>query len=166
MAKRNEQKEYANFVLQLKQNILQSRYNAARLANAEMLWLYYHIGKMLSEKIAANNWGAKIINNLSEDLQKLLPGLRGFSTPNLNKMRAFFETYPQIVSTLSIQLQNNSKPLSATKKSPASKAKKSADPIVSTLSRQFALHRERVLLAECRGECDHRCANASASVPG
>jgi predicted nuclease of restriction endonuclease-like (RecB) superfamily len=137
MAKLNTQKEYAAFVLQVKQNILQSRYQAARLANTEMLWLYYNIGKMLSEKIAANNWGAKIIDSLSADLQKALPGLHGFSTPNLKRMRAFFESYPAIGSTVSSQLPNNKKSLGTGKKTAGSGTVKPDAVIGSTLSNQL-----------------------------
>jgi predicted nuclease of restriction endonuclease-like (RecB) superfamily len=62
---------------------------------------------VLSEKIKTHRWGAKVMDRLSDDLQKGLPGLRGFSTPNLKRMRLFFEAYPQIGSTLSNQLHRN-----------------------------------------------------------
>jgi len=48
--------EYLQFITDLKQNIIQSRYIAARLANKEQLLLYFKTGKMLSEKIAAEKW--------------------------------------------------------------------------------------------------------------
>lgn len=86
-------KEYLQFITDLKQNIVQSRYIAARLVNKEQLLLYFRTGKMLSEKIAAEKWGAKIIEQISENLQKQLPGLRGFSFRNLKNMRQFFEEY-------------------------------------------------------------------------
>jgi len=79
-----------------------------------MLWLYYNIGKMLAEKISTENWGAKVIDTISEDLQNSLPGLRGFSSPNLRKMHLLYEAYPLICSTLSNKLevkhQKTSKP--------------------------------------------------------
>jgi predicted nuclease of restriction endonuclease-like (RecB) superfamily len=82
-------KEYIDFIAGLKQNIIQSRYTAARLVNKEALLLYFKIGKMLSEKIAAEKWGTKVIEQIAEDLQKQLPGLKGFSSENLRKMRRF-----------------------------------------------------------------------------
>ena len=72
------QNDYIHFIAEIKQNILQSRYKAASLANKEMLLLYYQTGSGLSEKIKKANWGAGIIRNISNDLQKELPGLRGF----------------------------------------------------------------------------------------
>jgi DUF1016 N-terminal domain len=55
-------------------------YIAARLANKEQLLLYFQTGKMLAEKIAAENWGAKIVEQISADLQQQLPGLKGIQT--------------------------------------------------------------------------------------
>jgi hypothetical protein len=39
-------KEYIQLITDLKQNIVQSRYAAARLANKEQLLLYFRIGKI------------------------------------------------------------------------------------------------------------------------
>lgn len=86
-------KEYVQFIADLKKNIIQSKYVAARLANREQLLLYINTGKMLSEKIAIQKWGANVLQNISLDLQKQLPGLRGFSYRNLRNMRQFFEVY-------------------------------------------------------------------------
>ena len=89
----NSNREYVQFIAESKQNIVQSHYIAAGLANREQLLLYFRTGKMLSEKIAAQKWGANVLENISLDLQKQLPGLRGFSYRNLRKMRQFFEVY-------------------------------------------------------------------------
>jgi hypothetical protein len=101
-------KEYIEFIAGLKQNIIQSRYVAAKLANKEQLLLYFKTGKMLSEKIAAEKWGAKVLEQIAEDLQKALPGLRGFSYTSLKNMRQFafvYNTYP-IGQSLTGQLEN------------------------------------------------------------
>jgi predicted nuclease of restriction endonuclease-like (RecB) superfamily len=80
----------------ISRQILQSRYRAARLVNRELLLLYYAVGRRLSEKIAAEKWGAKVLEQLSDDLQKQLPGLRGFSFTNLKNMRQFADAYSQL----------------------------------------------------------------------
>ena len=90
------EKSYIQFISELKTQILQSRYRAASLANREMLLLYYYTGRQLSEKIKQENWGAKVIKNIATDLQKELPGLRGFSYRNLKNMRQFYEIYPYL----------------------------------------------------------------------
>ena len=96
------------FILSIKQQIVQSRYVAARLANREQLMLYFKTGLMISEKIKAQKWGAKVLDQISADLQKELPGLKGFSPGNLKKIRLFAEAYaPHLVigSTASNQIR-------------------------------------------------------------
>jgi mRNA-degrading endonuclease RelE of RelBE toxin-antitoxin system len=85
-------KQYPQFITELKQNIIQSRYHAAGLANREQLLLYLKTGKMLAQKIDSEKWGAKVVNQISEDLQRQLPGLKGFSRRNLMKMNNFIPT--------------------------------------------------------------------------
>jgi predicted nuclease of restriction endonuclease-like (RecB) superfamily len=87
-------KNYLEFIRTLKQEIISSRYQAARLANREQLSLYYKTGGLLSEKVKAQKWGTKVLEQVAIDLQKNLPGLKGFSFTNLKKMRQFFEAYP------------------------------------------------------------------------
>lgn len=71
--------------------------------------LYFTVGKFISEKIAKEKWGAKVLENLSNDLQNELPGLRGFSATNMKRMRLFFESWEEhflISPSLTIQLQD------------------------------------------------------------
>ena len=95
-------KKYIQFIADLKQNIIQSRYIAARLANKEQLLLYFKTGKMLSEKINEEKWGAKVVEQIADDLQKQLPGLRGFSYRNLMNMKRFFNEYQSIIILQSV----------------------------------------------------------------
>jgi hypothetical protein len=69
---------YNHFIIEVKEQIVRSRYLAARLINREQLLLYLIIGKRLSEKVASEKWGTKVIEQIADDLQKELPGLRGF----------------------------------------------------------------------------------------
>ncbi|MBY0536744.1 MAG: PDDEXK nuclease domain-containing protein [Chitinophagaceae bacterium] len=89
-------KNYIEFIQLLKQEIIKSRYQAARLANREQLLLYYKTGKMLSEKVQAQKWGAKVLEQIAVDLQSNLPGLKGFSFTNLKKMRQFYQAYQNL----------------------------------------------------------------------
>jgi predicted nuclease of restriction endonuclease-like (RecB) superfamily len=95
------EKSYLGFIAELKQSILKSRLQAARLANREMLLLYLSVGFRLSEKIKVEKWGAKILQQIADDLQAELPGLRGFSVSNLKNMRQFADEYvPRLFSQL------------------------------------------------------------------
>lgn len=89
-------KNYLEFIQSLKLEIINSRYQAARLANREQLLLYYKTGKMLSEKVKAQKWGTKVLEQIAMDLQSNLPGLKGFSFTNLKKMRQFYQAYPNL----------------------------------------------------------------------
>jgi predicted nuclease of restriction endonuclease-like (RecB) superfamily len=86
-------KDYIQFLESVKHLVLISRYNAAKYVNREVLVLYYVVGRMLSLKIQHEGWGAKVITNISNDIQKDMPGIRGFSITNLKNMKAFYEKY-------------------------------------------------------------------------
>jgi predicted nuclease of restriction endonuclease-like (RecB) superfamily len=77
----------------IKQAILKSRYQAAAAVNREMLSLYFGIGEYISQNSRKEFWGTNAIATISEQLQKELPGLRGFSATNLKNMRLFFEAW-------------------------------------------------------------------------
>lgn len=85
--------DIAPAVRDIKTAILQSRYQAARLANAEMLKLYFAIGGYVSANSRSGTWGTGAIDAISERLSKELPGLRGFSATNMKNMRIFFEEW-------------------------------------------------------------------------
>lgn len=92
--------------------ILASRYKAAVSANKELLMLYFSVGKLISDKTRLGEWGAGILPSLSADLQKELPGLRGFGFTNLKRMRLFYESWEtdfSIRPTLSDELKKTTK---------------------------------------------------------
>lgn len=78
-----------SFIKELKTAILQSRYQAARVVNKELIRLYYNIGRKISVNTKKMAWGSKVLDQISNELQKELPGLKGFSAANLKKMRTF-----------------------------------------------------------------------------
>lgn len=86
--------------------IQERRGRALQAVNQELISLYWEIGKILSLKIQSDGWGKKTIEALAAYLKAAQPGLRGFTRPNLYRMRQFFETYPdpEIVSALPRQL--------------------------------------------------------------
>lgn len=84
---------YIDAIKAIKQAILQSRYRAATLANREMLMLYFGIGEYISKNSRDGFWGTNAIAVISEQLQKELPGLRGFSETNMKRMRLFYENW-------------------------------------------------------------------------
>ncbi len=86
-------KVYTETIKQLKSAILASRYKAATLANRELITLYFNVGKVINEKIKIGKWGDKVLEQLSDDLQLELPGLKGFSATNIKRMKSFYEEW-------------------------------------------------------------------------
>ena len=86
----------------LKTMILRARYTAAKMANAEMLKLYFAIGAYVSSKTREGAWGTGAIDEISRCLSRELPGLRGFSAQNMRNMRQFFEEWSSAVICQSV----------------------------------------------------------------
>ena len=73
--------------------IEQARLRAYQAVNTELVGLYWQIGEYSSGKLAAAVWGAGVVDSLAQHLARTVPGGRGFSTPNLWRMRQPDETY-------------------------------------------------------------------------
>ena len=90
--------DYNIAVQTIKDAILRSQYQAAKLVNREMLSLYYGIGRYVSANSRKSFWGTNAIETISERLRKELPGLKGFSTTSLKKMRQFYEQWEPAIN--------------------------------------------------------------------
>ena len=84
-----------------------ARNRAYSKANAELVMLYFNIGKIVSEKVLAGNWGDGTVNDLADYIAEKQPLLKGFNHRGLYRMKQFYEVYSdeQIVSTLLTKLQ-------------------------------------------------------------
>lgn len=87
------EQELITAVEAIKTAILQSQYQAAKETTRVQLILYYGIGRYLSSKKGKKNWGTSVLETISSQLRKELPGLRGFSATSLKKMRLFYENW-------------------------------------------------------------------------
>ena len=85
--------KYLQAVELIKKAILQSQYNAVRLANQEQLKLYYGVGRYISANSRNGFWGTGALDIISARLRKDLPGLMGFSVTSLKNMRKFYEAW-------------------------------------------------------------------------
>lgn len=98
-----ELNKYKNIFNNIKQQVIKSQYKAMQKVNEELIYMYWNIGKIISDNI---EWGNKFIDNLSIDLKNEFPNIQGFSVRNLRNMRKFYEEYPgsEILQTLSAKL--------------------------------------------------------------
>ncbi|MCK5761133.1 MAG: DUF1016 domain-containing protein, partial [Candidatus Delongbacteria bacterium] len=63
--------------------------------NTEMLNFYWELGKDIIEKQNSTSWGDGVIKQLSKDLIKEFPNIRGFSVSNIKFMRQWFLFFSQ-----------------------------------------------------------------------
>ena len=85
---------YANWKKEIITMIEHSKLKAILSVNAEMLNLYWNIGKDILAKQEEQGWGAKVITQLSKDLSARFPEDKGYSVTNLKYMRGFASNYP------------------------------------------------------------------------
>lgn len=71
-----------------------ARQRAVHAVNTELIDLYWRIGKYVHERIEADGWAMGTVEHLAAHIARIEPGLRGFSAPNLWRMRQFYEAYP------------------------------------------------------------------------
>lgn len=81
--------QYKQAVSVIKEAILHSQYRAAKMVTGEELSLNFGIGAYVSNRSRQEKWGMSIIDSISEQLRRELPGLRGFSARNIRNMRTF-----------------------------------------------------------------------------
>ncbi len=70
-----------------------ARTRAVAAVNAELVDLYWNIGRYIIGKIAEDGWGRGTVQALAEAIQRQRPTVRGYSARNLWRMMQFFETY-------------------------------------------------------------------------
>jgi predicted nuclease of restriction endonuclease-like (RecB) superfamily len=75
------------------QLIKQSRTNAIKAVNAELINLYWKIGEYISKKIEQSEWGDSVVTELANFIQTHEPEIKGFSDKNIWRMKQFYETY-------------------------------------------------------------------------
>ena len=87
--------EYQQWLIALKQRIGCSQIKALIRVNTTMIELYWSIGADIVEKQAEEKWGSGVIKQLSKDLRTELPDIEGFSETNLRYMKRFYMFYSQ-----------------------------------------------------------------------
>lgn len=78
---------------EITQLIIAARQRAVQAVNTELIELHWQVGAYISRKIEAAEWGDGVVAQLAAHLARTQPGLRGFTRPNLFRMRQFYEAY-------------------------------------------------------------------------
>ena len=85
--------EYQNFRDEITKRIRSAQYEALKAVNKEMIALYWEIGRRITEQQTTLGWGKSVVENLSKDIQKEFPGIKGFSARNMWDMARFYSEY-------------------------------------------------------------------------
>lgn len=93
-------KRYSELLTAIKARIRQGQIKAALSANAEMIQMYWDIGRMVEERQQQEGWGAAVIPRLAKDIRNELPEIKGFSARNIGRMIAFYRHYPHVRAIL------------------------------------------------------------------
>jgi predicted nuclease of restriction endonuclease-like (RecB) superfamily len=85
--------EYGLLLSEVKKRIRDAQYEALKAVNKELISLYWDIGRLIVERQEGETWGKSVVETLAQDLQNEFPGIGGFSSSNLWRMKVFFESY-------------------------------------------------------------------------
>jgi predicted nuclease of restriction endonuclease-like (RecB) superfamily len=89
----NINKDYIDFLSDVKRRIVSARVNAFHAVNQELLGLYWSIGKSIVEQQEKHKWGNSVVEKLAVDLSREFSGVSGYSAKNLWRMRLFYLAY-------------------------------------------------------------------------
>lgn len=87
--------DYRAFLDDLKARVRAAQLRASFSVNREMVLLYWSIGRDVLDQQRRKGWGAKVIDQISRDLLREFPKMKGLSPRNLKYMRAFAEAWPE-----------------------------------------------------------------------
>jgi predicted nuclease of restriction endonuclease-like (RecB) superfamily len=88
---------YPALLEEITDRIRQGRFRATMAVNAELLALYWDVGRIINVQRSAEGWGAKVIHRLARDIHNDLPEIKGFSERNLKRMFAFYNEYRKLL---------------------------------------------------------------------
>ena len=85
---------FPKLLREIKARIQQAQARAVLSVNAELVRLYWDIGRLIDTRQDREGWGAGVIPRLARELHNELPEEKGFSERNIGRMIAFFRAYP------------------------------------------------------------------------
>ena len=88
------------------QIIDESRQNALKKVNEELINMYWKVGEFLSKEAEQATFGDAYIDGVASEIQEAFPGIKGFNRRGLYRMKKFYETYKdnEIVTPLVTQI--------------------------------------------------------------
>lgn len=87
--------QYSVWLDDIRQRIRAARLKAALAVNAQLLEVYWELGKEIVQKQNEAGWGDSVLEQLSADLRESFPDMKGFSRRNLYAIRQWYLFYSQ-----------------------------------------------------------------------
>lgn len=99
-------KEYQTILEVVVNKVKVAQTRAMLAVNRQLIEVYREIGRIIYEQQEKLNWGTSVVEQLARDLQKSFPGMKGFSTRNLWRMKDFYLSYcgSEKLTTLSAEI--------------------------------------------------------------
>jgi predicted nuclease of restriction endonuclease-like (RecB) superfamily len=88
-----QNKDFKNFIKEIKQKIYSAKNKAILSANRLMIELYFDIGKEIVNRQEKYGWGKSIVEQMSKELKDEFGAKSGYSASNLWRMRNFYLAY-------------------------------------------------------------------------
>lgn len=82
--------------------IQQHKCRASVAVNNETLLTAWSVGKYVSDKLKSQEWGSKVVSNLSEYIRIKRPDIKGFSRSSIYNMVMFYDEYSSEAFTMAI----------------------------------------------------------------
>lgn len=82
--------------------IQQHKCRASVAVNNETLLTAWSVGKYVSDKLKSQEWGSKVVANLSEYIRIKRPDIKGFSRSSIYNMVMFYDEYSSEAFTMAI----------------------------------------------------------------
>ena len=101
--------EYKNWIQELKQKFQSSQIKASIAVNSTLLEFYWNLGSDIVEKQKNSIWGSDFLRQLSKDLSKEFPNVKGFSVTNLSFIRRWFLFYSKSNYNIATSCSENQK---------------------------------------------------------
>ena len=105
----NIDKDYINWIEELKSRYRSAQIKAAVKVNAEKLRFNWELGRDLVIRKAEERWGSGVVEQVSLDLQAAFPESKGFSASNLCRMKQNDINFSAMIPRNSHKLRENYK---------------------------------------------------------
>ena len=134
--------------------IQQSRSNAIKAVNTELINLYWNVGAYIKQKLSVADWGDKTVDELANFIQRNNPELKGFNRRGIYRMIQFYESYAEtlIVSSLMTQLQNTDNQLTEIVSAVRTQFDFQPQDIRNTLLAELSWTHHRTIFSRCKTE--------------